>query len=113
MFERMQTAEHEIENNLISVSYDRLSTRFSIRANEKIIFSKLLLFLPIHNANLSLGENTYKLKIRWFILWRSSLSLNKKIIIKELLYRRRKRSIGLFIYFLLISLIKITIGFTS
>lgn len=113
MFERMQTSQHVIANSTILVSYDRLSTRFIVKANGDIVFNKLLLFLPIHNATLTFDETIFTLRIRWFLIWSSNLSVNNEIIVKELLYRRRKRSIGLLMYFVFASVVKVTIGLTT
>ena len=112
-FERIQKQSHTIEDTSISVSYDRFTTRFEIKSSTEVIYSSLLLFFPIRNAKILINNQEYSLKILWFLLWRSKLTNSEGIVVKELLYRRRKKSIGLFIYFLLITMVKIGIGLAT
>jgi hypothetical protein len=46
-------------------------------------------------------------------LWKSQLANTDGVVVKELLQRRRKKSIGLLIYFALISSVKIGIGLVA
>ncbi len=109
-FERIQEQAHTIAGSTIVVSYDRFTTRFKIKKENEIIYSALLLFLPFRNADVAINNQLFTLNILWFILWQSKLVNTDGIVITELLERRRKKSIGMFIYFLLLSSIKIGIG---
>jgi hypothetical protein len=109
-FERIQQQTHIIEDTKIFVSYDRFTTKFQIKTATDLIYSAYLLFLPIRNTKISINSQPLNLKIFWLILWQAKLFNNKKVVIKELLYRRRKKSIGLLIYFMLASAVKIGIG---
>ena len=114
-FKRIQQQTHQIGDSKIEVSYDRFTTRFRITSNGKEVYSKLLLFWPIHKATLTLpanrqnqGGQQYELGIFWFIIWSAKLSLfegssknpdlSNKLIIPELLEIRRRKSIGILIY---------------
>ena len=112
-FERIQKQIHIIEDTTVIVSYDRFTTRFEIKNEDEIIYSSLLLFLPVRNARISISNKPFTLKIFWFILWRSKLVNSSNVVVKELLYRRRKKSIGLFIYFMLATSVKIGIGLVA
>ena len=114
-FKRVQKQTHQIGESKIEVSYDRFTTRFRITSNGKEVYSKLLLFWPIHKATLTLPANRqsqrnqqYELGIFWFIIWSAKLSLfegssktldlSNKLVIPELLEIRRRKSIGKLIY---------------
>lgn len=120
-FKRIQKQTHQIDENKIEVSYDRFTTRFKITSNGKELYSKRLVFWPIHKATLTLPavqqslehqDNQeglqYDLVILWFIIWSSKLSLNERssktleldnqLVIPELLEIRRRKSIGRLIY---------------
>lgn len=117
-FKRIQQQTHQIGDSKIEVSYDRFTTRFRITSNGKEVYSKLLLFWPIHKATLTLPANRqsqenqqvqqYDLSIFWFIIWSAKLSLfedssktldlSNKRVIPELLEIRRRKSIGILIY---------------
>ena len=112
-FERIQKQSHIIAETKVFVSYDRFTTRFEIKNEEGVIYSSLLLFLPIRNAEILVNNQPFTLKILWLILWQSKLINAKGVIVSELLYRRRKTSIGLFIYFMLVSSVKIGIGLVA
>jgi len=109
-FERSQEQTHTIADTTVVVSYDRFTTRFKVKKDDEIIYSALLLFLPFRNADIAINNQAFTLKIRWFILWQSKLVNAEGIVITELLARRRKKSIGFFIYFLLLSSVKVGIG---
>ena len=135
-FKRIQKQTHQINDNKIEVSYDRLTTRFKITSNEKEVYSKLLLFWPIHKAILTLPtvqqslenqgyqeELQYGLVIFWFIIWSSKLSLNKEssktldlsnqLVIPELLEIRRRKSIGRLIYSSCMALLRLIFKLAS
>ncbi|NRB23126.1 hypothetical protein [Shewanella sp.] len=114
-FKRVQQQTHQIFDNKIEVSYDRFTTRFRITSAGKEIYSKLLLFRPIHKAKLTLlthqqGQKNqqYELRIFWFVIWSAKLSLiegssktldlRNKLVIAELLEIRRRKSIAILIY---------------
>ena len=109
-FERIQTEIHMTSDDKVVVYYDRITTRFHIKHGDTVVYSSYLIFLPFRKDEIIIGNQAFILKIRWFILWQSKLLKNDNVIIKELLSRRRKKSIGLFIYFLLASTVKVGIG---
>ena len=112
-FERIQKQKHTIVGTTVFVSYDRFTTRFKIETEDKVIFSSLTLF-PIKKSKIVINNKNFTLKILWLILWKSQLKNNDgSVLVKELLYRRHKRSIGLLIYFILISSIKLGIGLVA
>ncbi|MBW8185010.1 hypothetical protein [Shewanella nanhaiensis] len=107
VFERVQKQNHHVADSELTISYDRFTTRFTIKAaEEEVIYSALLMFIPIRNKELSINNQLFTLKIRWLILWQSKLENSKGVVIKELLYLRRRKSINLFIYLILITSIK-------
>jgi len=111
-FERIHKQTHIIAGTTVRVCYDRFTSRFEVKSESEVIYSSLLLLLPIKNVDISINKQKFTLKIRWFILWQSTLVNSTGVVVSELLYRRRKKSINLFIYFMLISSIKIAIGLT-
>jgi len=116
-FERQQHKTHLIDNHKIEVSYDRFTTRFSLSINEQWVYTRLLLLGPWRKQNLIINDIPYYLSIRWFVLWRSSLtpqqSSPQRPSIKELLPQRRRKSIMIALYIGLISTIKLTLGILS
>ncbi len=107
VFERVQKQNHHVADSDLTISYDRFTTRFEMKVAEEVIYSSLLMFMPIRNRELSINNQLFTLKIRWFILWQSKLENSKGVVIKELLYLRRRKSISLCIYFMLISSVKV------
>ncbi len=110
-FEQIQQQTHHIADTKVLVSYDRFTTRFELKKGEEVIYSTRLLFLPIKNVNILINEQEFTLKIFWFILWKSTLVNNDNVVIKELLVHRRKKSIGLLSYCVLVSCIKVSLDF--
>ncbi|MBA6254392.1 hypothetical protein [Colwellia sp. MB3u-55] len=111
-FERIQKQPHTIADKTVLVSYDRFTTRFEIKSDEEVVYSSLVL-LPIKKTKILINNQQFTLKIFWFILWQSQLVNADGVVVKELLYRRRKKSIGLLIYFALISSVKVGIGLVA
>jgi hypothetical protein len=111
-FERIQKQTHTIADKTVLVSYDRFTTRFEIKSDEEVVYSSLVL-LPIKKTKILINNQQFTLKIFWFILWQSQLVNADGVVVKELLYRRRKKSIGLLIYFALISSVKVGIGLVA
>ena len=112
VFERIQKQTHIIEDKTVFVSYDRFTTRFEIKSEEEIIYSSLVL-LPINKPKILINNQQFTLNIFWLILWKSQLINTDGVVVKELLQRRRKKSIGLLIYFALVSSVKIGIGLVA
>ena len=112
VFERIQKQTHIIAGTTVLVSYDRFTTRFEIKSEKEVIYSSLILF-PIKKSKILINNQQFTLKIFWLILWQSQLVNVDGVAVKELLYRRRKRSIGMLIYFALISSIKLGIGLVA
>ncbi|GGQ25336.1 hypothetical protein [Shewanella litoralis] len=116
-FERQQHKTHLIDNHKIEVSYDRFTTRFNLSINEQRVYTRLLLLGPWRKQQLMINDTPYSLTIRWFVLWRSSLTPQQSSLqrpfITELLPQRRRKSIMIALYIGLISTIKLTLGILS
>ncbi|WP_372943076.1 hypothetical protein [Shewanella sp.] len=112
-FERLQHKTHIADNQIIDVCYDHFTTRFSLSINGQRVYTQLLLLGPWRKQNLMINHIPYNLAIRWFVLWRSSLtpqqSSPQRPSITELLPTRRRKSIMVAIYAGLISTIKLTL----
>ncbi|MGB6135109.1 MAG: hypothetical protein WBG74_00845 [Shewanella sp.] len=112
-FERLQHKTHIADNQIIDVCYDRFTTRFSLSINGQRVYTRLLLLGPWRKQNLMINHIPYNLTIRWFVLWRSSLTPQQssphRPSITELLPLRRRKSIMIAIYAGLISTIKLTL----
>lgn len=110
---RQQHKAHLIDNQKIDVYYHRFTTRFSLAVNEQRVYSRLLLLSPWRKQQIMINNISYNLTIRWFVLWRSSLTLAQpspqRLSITELLPQRRRKSIMIAIYAGLISAIKLTL----
>lgn len=112
-FERVQSQSHTIEDSIVAVSYDRFTTKFELKENNKTVYSSYLCFRPITKKALLINGTHCTLKIFWLLLWQSKLENSQGIVVNELLYRRRKRSIGLLIYLGIITTVKIGLGVLS
>tara|TARA_R110001592_G_scaffold197427_1_gene445415 strand:+ start:2439 stop:2810 length:372 start_codon:yes stop_codon:yes gene_type:complete len=114
---RQQHKAHLIDNQKIDVYYHRFTTRFSLAVNEQRVYSRLLLLSPWRKQQIMINNISYNLTIRWFVLWRSSLTpaqpSPQRLSITELLPQRRRKSIMIAIYAGLISSIKLTLGILS
>ena len=110
---RQQHKAHLIDNQKIDVYYHRFTTRFSLAVNEQRVYSRLLLLSPWRKQQIMINNISYNLTIRWFVLWRSSLTpaqpSPQRLSITELLPQRRRKSIMIAIYAGLISSIKLTL----
>ncbi len=60
-FERIQQQTHIIADTKIVVSYDRFSTKFQIKTATEVVYSALLLFLPIRTAAISINNQSFDL----------------------------------------------------
>lgn len=125
-FKRIQTQTHQLGGRNLEVSYNRLTTRFKVVSEGRELYSKLLLFWPIHRAKLVIGKtiassesDQYELKIWWFLLWSAQLSLSRdlstpaKLVIPELLEIRRRRSLGRLIYKGVIGSVRLLVNLAS
>ena len=114
---RQQHKVHLIDNQKIAVCYDHFSTRFSLSVNQQQVYSRLLLLGPWRKQLIMINNIPYNLTIRWFVLWRSSLTPDQpspqRPSITELLPQRRRKSIVIAIYAGLISAIKLTLVILS
>lgn len=106
-FERTQTQSHKVANSTLHVFYDRLSTKFVLKENDKPIYSAFLGLLPIRKSVILINGEFYTIKIFWLLLWQSKIVRKNDVIINELLNRRRRQSIVLLIYMALITGMKI------
>jgi len=98
MFKRKQQQTHQLKNQRITVSYDRLTSRLLITSDDGVIYSRLLFFIPLLKSNVIISDKAYRLKVLSFIIWRAKLEQTGHVVIPELLERRRSKSIGSFIY---------------
>jgi len=105
-FERVQNQSHEFGDCTVDVSYDRFTSKFQLREREVVIYSAYLFWLPFRRKKLSIGANSYQLTIFWLILWSSKLHNDDGVLIKELLWWRRRKSINLLIYIAIINAIR-------
>ena len=105
-FERIQSDQHHILNGRVDVSYDRFTTQFKLAVEGSIVYSRHLWFWPRHSAVIKIGTNEYFLNVYWLLIWRARLSDKNTIIIKELLPKRRRRSISLLGYSAFIILVR-------
>lgn len=112
-FVRVQTQQHKLDSSVLEVSYDRFTTKFKLKADNNLIYSAYLGLLPIRKSKISINGTNYSLKIFWLLLWKSNIQNDNGVVIDELLYLRRKRSIGILIYVALITSAKIGIGLMS
>jgi hypothetical protein len=114
---RQQHKVHLIDNHKIAVCYDCFSTRFSLSVNQQQVYSRLLLLSPWRKQQIMINNIPYNLIIRWFVLWRLSLTPDQpspqRPSITELLPQRRRKSIVIAIYAGLISAIKLTLVILS
>jgi hypothetical protein len=106
-FERIQSQSHKIENSIVEAFYDRFTTKFELKENNETVYSSYLCFCPVRKKELLINGTPFTLKIFWLLLWQSKLENDHGIVVKELLHRRRKRSIGLLIYLGVITSVKV------
>ncbi|MBR9729652.1 hypothetical protein ACFOD0_15850 [Shewanella intestini] len=106
-FERIQSQSHNIENSVVEARYDRFTTKFELKENGETIYRSFLCFWPFRSKKLLINGSPVTLKIFWLLLWQSKLEDNHGTAVKELLYRRRKRSVGLLIYLGIITSVKV------
>ena len=106
-FERIQSQSHKIENTTVVACYDRFTTKFELKNDNEIYYSAYLCFMPIRKKVLLINRTPFTLKIFWLLLWQSKLESDHGIVVSELLYRRRKRSIALLVYVGIITSIKL------
>mgnify|MGYP000559791721 CR=1 FL=1 len=112
-FVRVQKQRHNIESIVLDASYDRFTTKFELKENDKLIYSSYLGLLPIRKCELIISGKPFTLKIFWLLFWQSKLINSNGVVISELIYQRRKRSIGLLIYLAIASMAKISIVLLS
>lgn len=125
-FKRIQTQTHQLGERRLEVSYNQLTTRFKIVSEGETLYSKLLLFWPIHRAKLVIGptkspseSSLHELRVCWFLLWSAQLSLSRdlstpaKLVIPELLEIRRRRSLGRLIYKGVIGSVRLLVNLVS
>ncbi len=105
-FERIQKHQHFVNGQPLAAYYDRITTKFSLEYQGKLVLSKYLLFWPSHKAKVQINAGTYTLKITWLLVWNAYLKANKKVVVKELLPQRRRRSVILLGYFIVITSIR-------
>lgn len=107
MFKRMQQQTHLLGHTQITVSYDRLTSRFVITSGSEVSYNKLLFFIPFTTSNVLISQTTYSVKILSLIIWRAKLLNNETVVIPELLEKRRAKSIGYLVYSSLMSVLRL------
>ena len=105
-FERFHKHRHIVADNKVCVSYDRLTTKFEIKVGDNIAYSKHFWFWPRHYATVQIGSSSYALGVCWFFIWGASLKKGDSVVVKELLPKRRRRSISLLGYSVFIILLR-------
>jgi hypothetical protein len=106
IFERYQLHRQTLCGKTLDVSYDRFTTAFEMRVDSECVYKKHLCFWPWHNNTIKVAGQTFTVKIVWFVIWQSSLQQPQHVVIKELLPKRRRRSISLVGYGIFVLLIK-------
>lgn len=107
MFKRIQEQTHQLGDTQITVSYDRLTSRFVITSGSEVSYSKLLFFIPFTTSKVSISQTTYSVKILSLIIWRAKLLHNGLTVIPELLEKRRSKSIGSLVYSTLMGVLRV------
>lgn len=92
-FSRLQTCQHQLDDTLITASYDRLTTRLRISSAQQVWLSRCLWFWPWHRPRFTIGNSRYQLKINACVLWRASLHHQGQAVIAELLPIRRRHAV--------------------
>lgn len=105
-FERFHKHRHIVADNMVCVSYDRFTTKFEVKIGSTIAYSKYFCFWPRHNATIQIGSSSYALSVYWFFIWGASLKKGDTVVVKELLPKRRRRSISLLGYGVFILLLR-------
>lgn len=105
-FERFHQHRHIVGGNSVCFSYDRFKTKFEVKVGDSITYSKYLLFWPKHKATVQIGSSSYGLCVYSFLIWRSYLKKDNSVVVKELLPKRRRRSLILFGYGVFIGLLR-------
>ncbi|WP_289116990.1 hypothetical protein [uncultured Idiomarina sp.] len=109
-FQRTQKREHTFESAELEVSYDRLTTKFELKEKGTLIYSAFLGLLPFRRSKVVINDKTSTITIFWVIVWFSKLRNSDGSVISELLPQRRRKSIGVLAYIVLITTMKISIG---
>ncbi|WP_244213081.1 hypothetical protein [Idiomarina ramblicola] len=107
MFKRIQEQTHQLGDTQITVSYDRLTSRFVITSGSEVSYSKLLFFIPFTTSKVSISQTIYSVKILSLIIWRAKLLHNGLTVIPELLEKRRSKSIGSLVYSTLMGVLRV------
>ncbi|AEE22626.1 hypothetical protein [Paraglaciecola chathamensis] len=105
-FERFQKHRHIVAGNTIYVSYDRFTTKFEIKVNDTVAYSKRFWFWPKHNSVIQIDSHSYVLNVYWLLIWGAKLKKGNSIVVEELLPKRRRRSISLLGYSIFIVLVR-------
>lgn len=108
-FERIQMQQHKIENRVLTASYDRFTTRFSLCLDGAPLYHCYLIWAPVRRAVIDVAGLPLKLHITWLLLWRAKLINANTTFVDELLSTRRKKSINLMIYLSLLTSIKLAV----
>jgi len=102
MFQRFQKETHIFAQRELLASYDRFSTRFTLSFDNKVLVSKRLVFTSKYESEIEIESKIYNVHVFSFILWHSKLTEKNDVIIEELISSRKRKSIGAFIYSLVL-----------
>lgn len=109
-FQRIQKRQHTFESSELDVSYDRLTTKFELKENGTLVYSVFLGLLPFRRSKLVINYKPSTITIFWMIFWFSKLRNSDGSVIPELLPQRRRKSIGVLAYIVLITTMKVSIA---
>ncbi|HHP0469523.1 TPA: hypothetical protein ACRZ6V_001178 [Vibrio harveyi] len=92
-FKTVQTQSHYVDGILVTAEYHRLSTRFTLRIGEEILYSKRLYAIAFRNAPMTINNQCYRVRVIWCLIWRARLTKDNTVVIEELIDKRRSKSL--------------------
>ncbi|CAE6905444.1 hypothetical protein OA39_02630 [Vibrio campbellii] len=92
-FKTVQTQSHYIDGILVTAEYHRLSTRFTLRIGQELLYSKRLFIVAFKNAPITVNNRSYRVRIIWCLIWRARLTKDDTVVIEELIDKRRSKSL--------------------
>lgn len=113
--ERYQKAKHRLEEGELLVVYDRWTTKLSVyyrdgsqsppadvspldvTDNDQLVSHSYMLW-SFCSKGFNINGQEYLLKAYWLVLWGSKLLQQDKLVITELLPRRRAKSKAILLY---------------
>lgn len=105
-FKTVQTQSHYVEGILVTAEYHRLSTRFTLRIGEEILYSKRLYAIAFRNAPMTINNQCYRVRVIWCLIWRARLTKDDTVVIEELIDKRRSKSLFTLVFSTIIRSLK-------